>query len=429
MKAQPIAVTALMRYGALAMPAAFAGFPLYVLAPDYYATQFEIPLALMGIILLGLRLCDAAIDPVMGWLIDRLQTQLLWPLIVAASLLCLTIYGLFNVRAPSPAMWFALCMGGAVFAHSLITIMLGTFAVLWTQDQTEQTRIAAMRESFGLIGLIIAVSLPSILQQIFATPHIYGFYSVLLAAVMGMAVIFFIPLLHKTPQRNRALETAPLSPLAFLQDLPKATRHLLFVYGVSMFASSIPAVLVIFYVRDLLGAEHLIGVFLTLYFLAGAGATPLWTAASRKFGKYQTWCLTTGLAVCSFIGAFFLQTGDTTLYALICLLSGLALGADLTLAPSLLSDQIHAYAHQRYSGTYFALLSFTAKAGLALASVTALTFLDYAGFKPHSTNDAHSLLALSTSYALIPCLLKLLAAALLYLFFIRPPSGGHHVTV
>ena len=429
MTAGAIPTGSLVRYGALALPAAFAGFPLYVLAPDYYATQYQIPLGLMGMILLGLRLCDAAIDPVMGWLIDRLQTQLLWPMIAAASLLCLTIYGLFNVRAPTPAVWFALCMGGAVFAHSVITIMLGTFAVLWTEDEREQTRIAAMRESFGLIGLIIAVSLPSLLQHFVSTAHSYGFYSILLATIMGMTVIFFVPLLHTTPKPNKALDASALSPLAFLKDLPKPTRRLLFVYGVSMFASSIPAVLVIFYVRDLLGAEHLIGVFLTLYFLAGAGATPLWTAASRKFGKYQTWCLATCLAVCSFIGAFFLQTGDTTLYALICLLSGLALGADLTLAPSLLSDQIHAYAHHRYSGTYFALLSFTAKAGLALASLTALTFLDYAGFKPQSMNDAQSLLALSTSYALIPCLLKLLAAAFLYLFFIRPPSGGHHVTV
>ena len=428
MTAGAIPTGSLVRYGALALPAAFAGFPLYVLAPDYYATHYQIPLGLMGMILLGLRLCDAAIDPMMGWLIDRLQTQLFWPMIAAASLLCLTIYGLFNVNPAAPAMWFALCMGGAVFAHSVITIMLGTFAVLWSQDEGEQTRIAAMRESFGLVGLIIAVSLPALLQQIFSSPDIYGFYSLLLATIMGIAVVFFMPLLHTIPTPNKALDTSALSPLAFLKDLPKPTRRLLCVYGVSMFASSIPAVLVIFYVRDLLGAEQLIGVFLTLYFLAGAGATPLWTAASRIFGKYQAWCLATCLAVCSFIGAFFLQTGDTTLYALICLLSGLALGADLTLAPSLLSDQIHAYAHHRYSGTYFALLSFTAKAGLALASVTALSFLDYAGFKPHSVNDAQSLLALSTSYALIPCLLKLLAAALLYLFFIRPPSGGHYVT-
>ena len=49
----------LWQYSALAMPVAFAGFPLYVLAPDYYATTHGVSLSLLGLLLLGLRLFDA----------------------------------------------------------------------------------------------------------------------------------------------------------------------------------------------------------------------------------------------------------------------------------------------------------------------------------------------------------------------------------
>jgi GPH family glycoside/pentoside/hexuronide:cation symporter len=300
--------------------------------------------------------------------------------------------------------------------------------VLWTVDQNEQTRIAAMRESFGLIGLILAVTLPSILQHFFPREDVYRVYASVLVGMMTLAVCLFITMLQNQTQNNKTPDTVSLSPFVFVTQLPKVTLRLLCVYGLSMFASSIPAVLVVFYVRDLLNAEHLIGVFLAAYFLSGAASTPFWTFVSRKFGKYQAWCAATLLAVCSFIGAFFLSAGDVSLYLVICIVSGFALGADLTLTPSLLSDQIHAREHQRYSGTYFALMSFTAKAGLALASATALTCLDYAGFRPQAVNDPASLLALSTSYALIPCVLKLLSAAFLYAFFIRPPSGGYHVT-
>ena len=116
-----------------------------------------------------------------------------------------------------------------------------------------------------------------------------------------------------------------------------------------------------------------------------------------------------------------MQSGDILPYLLICIVSGLALGADLTLAPSILSDQIHDNAHNNLSGTYYALMSFMAKAGLALASALSLSFLDFAGFKPQTNNETQALLILSIPYALIPCLLKLCAAGFLYVFFIRTP--------
>ena len=42
--------------------------PLYVVLPNYYAREFGVPLATLGAVLLGARLFDAFIDP----LLDRL---------------------------------------------------------------------------------------------------------------------------------------------------------------------------------------------------------------------------------------------------------------------------------------------------------------------------------------------------------------------
>mgnify|MGYP006276521747 FL=1 len=428
MNAGPIPLLSLLRYGFIALPVAFAGFPLYVLAPDYYAVHYQIPLGLLGFILLGLRLTDAVVDPVLGLLIDRLQNKLLWPVLGASVLLCVTIFALFNIKAFSPAIWFALCMGVAIITHSMMAITLGVCATLWTHDKDEQTKIAAIRESFGLIGLICAVSMPSLLGHFVNPSEIYIIYSLILSGLMIVAFSAFIKILPAQTPHNAQEKSHFPSLFTIWQGVPQRTRKFYLVYGLSMFASSIPAVLVVFFVRDLLGAEHLTGVFLATYFFAGAAATPLWTNASLKFGKYPIWCFSTLVAVVSFIGAFFLRPGDVQFYLVICLLSGLALGADLTLAPSILSDQIHTNEHSALSGTYYALLSFTAKAGLALASAISLSFLDFAGFKPNAVNDAASLLSLSTAYALIPCALKLMAAGILYVFFIRPQSGGHHVT-
>ena len=66
--------TDILSYALLAMPLAFAGMPLYVHAPDYYATQYGLSLSLMGIILLFIRLFDAIQDPAIGFLSDRFNS-------------------------------------------------------------------------------------------------------------------------------------------------------------------------------------------------------------------------------------------------------------------------------------------------------------------------------------------------------------------
>ena len=60
------------RYGTLGLPLAFVALPLYVILPNHYAREFGVPLALLGWLLLGARLFDAVIDPLLGRWADRL---------------------------------------------------------------------------------------------------------------------------------------------------------------------------------------------------------------------------------------------------------------------------------------------------------------------------------------------------------------------
>ena len=432
MNAQTITGKSLLQYGFIAVPIAFAGFPLYVLAPDFFATQHGLSLTLLGTLLLIIRVVDAVQDPLIGWFTDRLQGQFSGLLAIAGAVLCLSIFGLFNGVIFSPAIWFCLCMLFAVSAYSVLTIVLGTQATLWTEDSTAQTRIAGAREAFGIIGLVIAVSTPTLLTQWVNADEVYRWYAGILLSLMLIGVISFFRL-HWRPSvaistANHACISVP-SPLAALRALPAESVRLFAVYGLSMLASSIPAVLVIFFVRDLIGAEHLTGLFLLLYFLSGAAAMPLWKKISVRFGKYKAWCFANILAVAGFICAFFLSAGDVWPYAAVCVVSGLSLGADLTLPPSILADHIHARSNRACSGSHYAFLAFIGKASLALASAIALPILDVAGFKPRAMNSAVALATLSTAYALIPCVLKLGAAGLLYGFFIRSGSGGKHENI
>lgn len=428
MSANNITATSLFQYGFIAVPVAFAGFPLYILAPDFYATHYGLSLTLLGTLLLVIRLFDAVQDPIIGWFTDRFQHRLV-PLVVAAGMiLCVAIYALFNHHFFSPSVWFAICLIFAVTAYSVLTIVLGVQATLWTNDTNQQTRIAGAREAFGLIGLLIAVSAPALLTQWGNPDDTYWWYSVILFGLMLFAVINFSKVVRRTQAQSTnaahpVVHKLTLSPISAWRALPAESVKLLLVYIVSMLASSIPSVLVIFYVRDFLGAAQLTGLFLLLYFLAGAAAMPLWKNLSVRFGKYNSWCLANVVAVAGFVGAAFLSPGDTVFFAAVCVFSGLAFGADLTLPPSILADHIHAHNNLSYAASHYALLAFVIKASLALASAMVLPLLDWAGFTPQAENSALALTTLSLAYSVLPCLLKFAAAGLLFIFFIKSSTG------
>jgi len=416
----------LWQYSALAMPVAFAGFPLYVLAPDYYATTHGVSISLLGLLLLGLRLFDAIQDPFIGAMSDRYRRASKWFMGTAAIVLCVSMYGLFNTMPIQPAIWFLICIAVAVTAYSVLSINLNTLGSLWTPDSQAQTRITTWRESLGLVGLVVAVSLPSLLKDWVGQSQTYFYFSIALSACMGVAWLAFRPWLSANLLQRKLETNTSASIFSGIAAITNQTRRFLGIYGLSMLASAIPAVLVIFFVRDLLGAESLTGLFLLLYFLSGALSMPMWKWISRRYGKYQAWVAAMLLAVASFIWAFFLGAGDVWQYAMICAFSGFALGADLALPPSILADHIHQNTKESNAASHYALLALAAKLSLALASAIALPLLGKAGFIPATQNSDTSLMFLSTVYALIPCALKLAAAVLLARLFIYSNQGDTH---
>lgn len=419
--------TSLLQYGLLSLPIAFAGFPLYVLAPDFYAAEHGVSLTVLGVVLLALRMFDAVQDPLIGTLSDRLSHKAFSVMLVSAILLVASIYALFNPAGEHMVAWFAISMALAVTAFSVLSINLASLGALWTKDSLAQTRISGTREAFGLIGLLLAVSLPPLLKNALPEDRVYAVFSGILLLITLVALFFFRRWFSKNSAVLKPKTATRPAMLQTLRGLPKKTRQLFLVYGLSVLASSIPAILVIFFVRDMLNAESYLGLFLLLYFLSGALAMPLWKRLAEKYGKYRAWLSATVLAVVSFIWAFFLGEQDIIAYALICVLSGLALGADLALPPSILADNIHASMGQDSTAMQFSILTLLSKAALALASAIAFPLLDLAGFAPAQANSSPALLNLSAAYALIPCAIKLTAAYLMYRIFIHTEGFSHDI--
>ena len=238
--------------------------------------------------------------------------------------------------------------------------------------------------------------------------------SLLAFAVFGLACAAIT--LAFAPAGTRV--ATPRSPLFQRMAAPLANvdfRRLLTVFVLNGIASAVPATLVLFFVADVLEADGRQGLFLAIYFVAGAAGMPLWVKLSARVGKVRAWHAAMLAAVVAFVWAARLGSGDVIAFAVICAVSGLTLGADLALPPSLLADVIGRDPKMRATGAYFGLWTLATKLNLALAAGIALPLLGFLGYAPGS-RDPGALQALALVYAGVPCVLKIGAAFALVWF-------------
>jgi len=125
------------------------------------------------------------------------------------------------------------------------------------------------------------------------------------------------------------------------------------------------------------------------------------------------WAAGMVMTVAVFIWSLVLGAGDVVGYTAVCALSGLALGADLIAPGALLNGVLQSQGkHAQQAGAYGGWWQVATKLNLALAAGVALPLLEWLGYTP-GAQDPVALSALSWSYALVPCGLKLWALVLL----------------
>jgi len=402
------------RYGALALPLAFASLPVYVLLPDHYARNFGTSLPVLGAVLLLTRLFDAFIDPLVGRWADALfRAGSRAPLAVMAGASA-------SLTGGFAALWWPPTQPGAAqyaWLGAALVLTYGSFSTVSVIHQawgarlggpaTARARIFAWREGATLCGVLLASVLPSLA----------GFGAMTLALLAGLAV--GVALLGASGSRP-GREPGPAIPAGRGDRSPwrdAAFRSLIGIYTVNGIAAALPATLLPFFVSDVLHAPEWQPVFLATYFLSAVLAMPAWVRAVRFFGLASSWLLGMILSVATFFLVPWLGSGDAVFFAFICAASGAALGADLALPGALLAGVARsagpAAAAGGVEGRYFGWWTCAGKLSLALAAGAALPLLSLVGYFP-GTVSVHAVSALGFCYGGLPCGFKLVAAGWLW---------------
>ncbi|TAK95958.1 MAG: MFS transporter [Aquabacterium sp.] len=402
------------RYGLMGLPLAFVSLPLYVQLPRHYAETHGLSLSLLGGTLLATRALDALVDPRIGQWLDQLFAQGTRRVcLIAAAAALLMWMGFAALWLPPADMqaylpwWLGLSLILTYLGFSTVSMLHQTWAARWGGGALAQSRVLAWREGLALAGVLLASVLPVWLG-------LHGMVAVMaLALLIGLAGLWSL---------QAKADPAPLASSDHMAATHTASPWsqgpfviLLLVFVLNGTASAIPATLLPFFVRDTLQAPAMEPLFLASYFLAAAVSLPLWVRIVRRWGAMPAWLAAMLLSVLAFISVPWLNAQHTWAFEGICLITGLAMGADLTIPGALLSTVIHqAGLGGRAEGRFFGWWTCASKLTLALASGIALPTLAWMGFQTGSSSpDNQQLLAIA--YGGVPCLFKLAAALTLLL--------------
>ncbi|HER35231.1 MAG: MFS transporter [Halothiobacillaceae bacterium] len=400
-----------LAYGAPGLPLALMGIPLYVYLPPFYANELGLGLAAVGMALMLTRLWDVITDPLVGHLADRVpgRHRRKWLMGSGIPLLIVSLWFLLR-PGDDVGLWHLYLWGLAAFlGWTLIQLPYASLGAEADPSPHGRTRLAASREGLALIGTVLAASLPVLIGS--EAPG-----TVLLAVFWLMALslpLAFLVMAAGAPEpaRHRAVVDWRRGWPLLIGN--RHLRALLGGYFLNNLANGIPAALFLMFVADRLGAEGWLGWLLLLYFGAGIAALPAWTFLARRIGKRRSWGASILLATVSFAFAPLLGTGDVAWFALICVTSGLSLGADMALPASIQADiaglDAEAGGGDR-AGLFFGLLGLATKLALAVAVGLGYGLLALAGFE---SGDADTT-ALALTYGSLPVVFKLAAAWLVF---------------
>jgi GPH family glycoside/pentoside/hexuronide:cation symporter len=429
-----------IRFG-YAMPAfalAIIGLPIYVYIPKFYTDVVGIDIAVTGFLLFGVRIFDAVTDPFMGTLSDRTRTRFgrRRPFIMVGSILiAVALIFLFNppvMPTTASTVWFAFWIYTLFLFWTVVTVPYESLGPEITYDYDDRTALFAWRDGFLIAGTLAAAASPALVRALFQIGDdpagdraTFFLISVIYAPLVVLMCAWCVKVIREKENRQIA------GTIIRWRDFGSVMKNrpfviLLSAYTISAIGSNLPATLILYYVQYVLGSSQA-DLFLLLYFATGILLLPVWVRLAHRFGKKETWLASMTVNTGAFIGVFFLGPGDTLIYAVLVIVSGIGFGATLALPSAIQADVIdydELKTGHRREGQYIGLWSVAKKLAAAVGVGVGLSVLGAVGYTPNAEQTDTVRLALRVLYALVPSVCNLLAIVIALYYPISADMHG-----
>ena len=423
MNSPALSTRTLVAFASPAAPISALGLPLIVYLPPFYAEDMGIGLSLVGSVFMITRFWDVITDPLLGVLSDKWRTR--WgrrrPWIVAS--VPVVLIAVWQVFAPNPPVSWLYLLGWMIFLYvgwTLLTISHMSWGAELTPDYNERSRVQAAREVALLLGVVLVLLLPALLELLDPTSTRAG-----RVAAMGWFIILTLPFtvawaVSSVPERD-----APTAPAlgwkraTALVAQNAALRRVLVMDAVSGVGGGIISSLFLFLADDYLQLSSSASFLLLVYFISGVSFILPIVRVSYRLGKHRTLAFSSIFTTVSLPLILLIPIGNLPFAITFCAMVGINLGAGPLLFRSIMADVAD---HDRVesgaqrTGLYYSLLTMTNKVGYAVSIGLVYPALEWVGYAPGTENTPEAIAGLAWMFVWPPCLLFGMVALLMWNF-------------
>ncbi|NNM62489.1 MAG: MFS transporter [Steroidobacteraceae bacterium] len=417
---------ALMMYAVTTLPISLVNLPINMVLPAYYVQNTATTLAAIGAVSFFARTFDAAADPLVGYLSDRLPTR--WgkrkPWILAGSLVCAAaIVFLFSPPRTATIVYYTLACFAFYVGYALFDVPNKAWGSELSRRYLERSRIATyltVASVLGALGFWLAL----IIQVPFThstqiNPEV--FRAIAWCDALALPLIAFLALRY-VPRGAFVGAATPSFP-----DLLRAirTNRLLWrfcsIVGFLQLANGISSSVFFIFVTQYLRLGSEFAFFMLGYFAVQVSTLPLWLKVLRRYGKHRpgaiSWILNGMLPFC----LFFIPPGQSALWPALALTVAMAAiaGGGQVVPIAILGDIVDydmLKTGVNRAGNYFAIQNVLFKLCMGAGLGIGLPLIAAFGYANGAPMAGRVKAGLMIAYVILPGVLQFIAAAFAWNF-------------
>jgi glycoside/pentoside/hexuronide:cation symporter, GPH family len=416
-------------YGVINVPLSFIGLPLVIFVAPFYAGELGLPLGLVGTMLFLARMSDVITDPIVGIGSDHLRSR--WGRrkpVIAAGVVVMMV-GVWKLFAPTPPVdvWYFLLWVSVVYlGFTMISITHEAWGGELSGSYTERTRITGARQFFGIVGLVVATSVPAVVmgRPGGSAGKVLEVLAWMVLIALPLCAVILMWVVPSAPPKE-APDKIPLRHALRLMLRNGPFVRMLLVLLLAVIGETFRITITLFYARDVIGIANLGSLYL-MYFGVGLAGVPVWIKLGNTLGKHRALGLAFLTLATLSLCMLPLSKGDTLIFTILFVSKGFCFGSLQMLPSAMIADVVDVdtlRSGKARQGLYFATGGVALKLGMALGQGLSLNALSLVDYQPKGGSSAQALWWLTIFYC-IPAAVSFLVA--LPLVWRYPLTAARH---
>ncbi|WP_405846556.1 MFS transporter [Streptomyces sp. NBC_01518] len=394
----------------------------------FYTDTVGIAAGAVGILMVGARVLDAVIDPVIGALAERTHSRngrfrpwMLYGMFPLAAFSVPVFTAPFSGNSAAAVAWATLTYMILGILYSAVNVPYGALGAAMAETPADRTSLSSFRyigsNAIGiLLGLITVPLITFFSRSQDGDSATAGGCTITLAIFAAVS----LPLLYAVFATSRETITPvrPKQPPIRVTMRAVLTNRPLMVFLVATLLIVISyfgrmGVVIYFYEYNV-GDSALLPLLMSLTWFAAMIGTFAFTRFARHLGKRNMLIVSLVVQVLALVALYLVDPHSTSLVVLFTALHGLA-GFSMALLISMIADVIDHGEQQtgiRSDGTIYAVWSFGTKLASAV-SAAGVGLLGLLGYRPNSAQTSEALGGISFVVNLLPALVGVAAILVL----------------